>query len=96
MTVMALQLDPQDDAAILLASAGAGARVTVPSHDAIILAEAIPIHHKIALRDLPAGADLRRGGLVIGRTTKPIARGAHIHIHNLVSLRARPVAEAAS
>jgi hypothetical protein len=50
--------------------------------------EAIPIYHKIALRTLPAGADVRKYGDVIGRLMAPAAEGALVHLHNLRSRRA--------
>ena len=45
--------------------------------------EAIPQGHKIALRDVAAGDKVLKYGMPIGRATAPIARGAHVHSHNL-------------
>ena len=46
-------------------------------------AEAVPFGHKVALRDLPAGAVVHRLGQPIGVARRPIAAGAHVHTHNL-------------
>ncbi len=49
----------------------------------------IPIGHKFALRDIEKGGDVFKYGEPIGRTTAPIARGEHVHVHNVVSHRGR-------
>jgi hypothetical protein len=56
------------------------------------LTEPIALGHKLALRGLAAGEAVRKYGEVIGVTTAPVAAGAHVHVHNLVSRRARPTA----
>lgn len=45
--------------------------------------EAIPAGHKIALRAIAAGDPVRKFGHVIGRATRAIAPGEHVHVHNL-------------
>ena len=49
--------------------------------------EAVPLGHKIAMRALPAGHVLLKYARPIGKTTQPIAQGAHVHIHNLKTMR---------
>ena len=49
----------------------------------------IPMGHKFALRDIEAGADVIKYGEAIGKTTAKIARGEHVHVHNVVSHRGR-------
>ncbi|MEW5961871.1 MAG: UxaA family hydrolase [Chloroflexota bacterium] len=49
--------------------------------------EAVPLVHKIALRDMPAGKEVIEYGRAIGRTTKAIAKGSHVHVHNVRSIR---------
>lgn len=51
--------------------------------------DAIPFGHKFALFAIPEGGDVLKYGEVIGRATVPIAAGAHVHVHNLESLRGR-------
>jgi (2R)-sulfolactate sulfo-lyase subunit alpha len=45
--------------------------------------QAIPIGHKIALRDLPVGATAVKYGVEIGKVVAPIAAGEHAHVHNI-------------
>src|SRR5215471_4464407 len=44
----------------------------------------IPAGHKVAVRDITAGGDVVRYGCVIGRATRAIASGEHVHTHNVV------------
>jgi altronate hydrolase len=48
--------------------------------------DGVPQGHKLALRDLAAGEIVRKYGWPIGRTTAPVAAGAHVHSHNLETL----------
>jgi altronate dehydratase small subunit len=50
---------------------------------------AIPHGHKVALRSLARGAILIKYGLPIGRATRPIRAGDHLHVHNVESRRGR-------
>lgn len=50
-------------------------------------AEAVPIGHKIALRDLKAGDTVIKYGQDIGKVVAPIAKGKHVHTHNLKTKR---------
>jgi len=45
---------------------------------------AVPMGHKIAVVDIPAGSSVRKLGHTIGEATVPIEAGAHVHVHNLV------------
>jgi (2R)-sulfolactate sulfo-lyase subunit alpha len=49
--------------------------------------EEIPLGHKIALRDLEADQDVTEYSETIGYAAEPIARGGHVHVHNLKSRR---------
>lgn len=86
---MALRLDPADDVAVLVEPAVAGAPVSVIGGEVegLAAATALPLGHKIALRDMPEGHRVKKYGQVIGRARSAIARGEHVHVHNLASLR---------
>ncbi len=43
----------------------------------------VPLGHKIALRDLPAGEQVIKYGIAIGRATRDIRAGEHVHVHNI-------------
>lgn len=47
------------------------------------VAQMIPPGHKIALRPIGAGDEIRKYGQIIGYATQDIATGAHVHSHNL-------------
>jgi len=49
--------------------------------------EAIPLGHKIALRDLGESEDVLEYGVLIGLTRGPVAVGQLVHTHNLRSAR---------
>src|SRR5262245_844503 len=52
---------------------------------AVVLADLpdVPAGHKLARRDLPAGALVHKYGQVIGVTTAAVRAGEHVHTHNL-------------
>lgn len=69
----------------------------------VIVRDAIPRGHKVALTAIAAGAAVIKYGSSIGVATEDIAAGAHVHTHNVSSARGRgdlaaengrPVAEA--
>jgi altronate hydrolase len=51
--------------------------------EGITVAGLIPPGHKMAVRDVAAGAAGRRYGQIIGFASKPITVGQHVHTHNL-------------
>ena len=51
--------------------------------------ESVPFGFKIALVDTAQGNDVRKYGEVIGKASRPIARGQLVHIHNLEGARGR-------
>lgn len=90
ITVDALVLDPADDVAVLIRGAAAGETLSLGGAvggGTVELIEPVASGHKVALRDLPAGASVNKHGAVIGRLVAAVRRGAHVHVHNLASLR---------
>ena len=47
----------------------------------------VPIGHKVALRDLGVGDTVIKYGQDIGRVVAAIAKGDHVHTHNLKTKR---------
>jgi (2R)-sulfolactate sulfo-lyase subunit alpha len=47
----------------------------------------VPIGHKVALTDLKHGDTVIKYGEDIGRVIAPVARGEHVHVHNLKTKR---------
>ena len=70
----------------------AGQKLTgwVMDQDKTITVEAlqdIPIGHKVALVPVKAGDTVIKYGVDIGRVVQPIAKGEHLHVHNVKTKR---------
>ena len=84
----ALRMHPDDDVALAVIDLAPGCVVQIDSR-AITLRQPIPSGHKLALRPIARGEQVRKYGQSIGRATADIATGEHVHVHNLESLRGR-------
>lgn len=49
--------------------------------------EDITIYHKLATRDIRKGEPVVKYGEHIGVATELIPKGAHVHVHNVVSMK---------
>jgi altronate hydrolase len=78
------RISPEDDVAVALADLEPGAHMASDG-TAVDITELIPRGHKVALRDLAAGETVRKLGWPIGRTARNVARGSHVHTHNLAT-----------
>ncbi len=90
----AVVIHPDDDVAVALRPLAAG-RIRVRSGGKVVevqIGQDIPLGHKLALHDMPVGAVVRKYGEAIGALTQAVARGGHVHVHNLRSRRARNAA----
>lgn len=80
---MSTELAPTD----LAPGVPAGAALLLRPDDDVVVTirdlPGIPRGHKVATRDLPAGAQVRKYGQSIGVATRDIAAGEHVHSHNL-------------
>ena len=47
----------------------------------------IPIGHKVALRDIKSGDTILKYGQDIGKAIADIAKGEHVHTHNMKTKR---------
>ncbi|GAA1581900.1 UxaA family hydrolase [Actinoplanes couchii] len=77
-----LLLRANDDVAVATRELPAGDTLRLDDRDLTVLTD-VPRGHKIALRDLPAGAPVHKYGQVIGSTTTAVRAGEHVHAHNL-------------
>ncbi|NUQ18075.1 MAG: UxaA family hydrolase, partial [Sphingomonas sp.] len=84
-TAAAIRVHAHDNVAVALRPIGAGEKIEVAGRT-ICVREAIERGHKFALDDLGANDIVRKYGWPIGRATKPIDAGAHVHEHNVVTL----------
>jgi altronate dehydratase small subunit len=55
----------------------------------ITVMEAVPFGHKIAIVPIAEGDSVRKYGEVIGRATRAIEPGHHVHVHNIEGIRGR-------
>jgi altronate dehydratase len=88
----ALAIHTDDDVAVALRDLAAGESVRVRQANSVVsvcVLDAIPMGHKMALRAIASGAPVRKYGQPIGTATADIAAGAHVHVHNVASRRAR-------
>lgn len=84
----ALVISDRDNVATALEPLAAGQRVEL-GDAALVAGEAIQAGHKIAIRPIPAGAEVFKYGSAIGTAIRDIAAGAHVHVHNVASGRGR-------
>ena len=95
----AIVLDPRDNVATALVELGPGDEVELsiaPEGLVVVsIVDPIPFGHKFALADVASGEVIVKYGEIIGRSTAAIRRGAHVHVHNVASIRGscRPPAD---
>jgi altronate hydrolase len=77
---LVIQLNRSDDVVIACQDVPGG---TFLDEYGLTVRDAVPAGHKIALRDLAPGKPVRRYNQIIGFTSKAIAVGEHVHVHNL-------------
>ncbi|HTQ99200.1 MAG TPA: altronate dehydratase family protein [Candidatus Acidoferrum sp.] len=82
--IPAIRIAPGDDVAVALRDLAAGETIELPGVT-LQLREAIPRGHKFALHAINVGDAVHKYGWTIGKATVPIAAGAHVHTHNLVT-----------
>ena len=77
-------LSPQDNCLIAAARLEAGTEGEIEG-ESVTLSKAIDLGHKVARGPLAKDDKVLRYGAVIGHVTEPVARGEHLHTHNLES-----------
>ena len=82
----ALRVDQKDNVAVILASVGRGDTVEYGGSHAVTALNDIAQGHKIALEDIPKGADIIKYGVPIGKASAAIRAGEHVHTHNVLDV----------
>jgi altronate dehydratase small subunit len=77
-------LSPDDNCLVVAQTLRAGDTVTVEG-ETVAVGRTIGVGHKLARRAIRAGEKVLKYGAVIGTATADIARGEHVHTHNLES-----------
>jgi 2-dehydro-3-deoxy-D-arabinonate dehydratase len=81
-----VRIDPRDTVAVCLGSLSPGKSLS--EYD-VIVRDAIPFGHKIALIAMAPGDPVIKYGEKIGVASRAIAPGEHVHTHNVESVRGR-------
>ncbi|MBB5519650.1 UxaA family hydrolase [Amphiplicatus metriothermophilus] len=77
-------LDAADNVLIAVRAVAPGDLLVIDGA-ALAAPENVPAGHKLARTDLRAGEKVLKYGAPIGAATRAVARGAHVHTHNLRS-----------
>lgn len=87
----AIVIDPMDNVATAIMNLDSGEVIDLRSlaDVKVNLKQSIPFGHKFALKRIEKGENVIKYGEVIGRTTRTIEKGEHVHIHNVESVRGR-------
>jgi len=81
-------INEKDNVATALESLDAGSTVSVEIQgrvEKIRLVSNIPMGHKFALLEMEEATAIIKYGEAIGRSAAKIARGEHVHVHNVVN-----------
>jgi (2R)-sulfolactate sulfo-lyase subunit alpha len=84
--------EPEDDVAVVVEDVTSGTEIRIVTLDGketgnIKAVQDIPLGHKIAVRDVAEGKDVIKYGRPIGRASKAIKAGEHVHTQNIKSKR---------
>ena len=84
--------EPQDDVGVAVMDLKKGATigaVTLEGKAAgkVKLLNNVPLGHKVALRNMAKDKLVIKYGRPVGKVVQPISRGAHVHTHNVKTLR---------
>lgn len=82
LSEVALVLRPEDDVAVATQDLSLGAEFA-DRGNRLVVRHSVPRGHKLALRSRAAGEQVHKYGQSIGRATRDIAAGDHVHTHNL-------------
>jgi altronate hydrolase len=81
-----LILDPRDNIAVCLVDLNVGDVVEQDDFSITVLSQ-IPRGHKIASSDIAKNDGIIKYGERMGHAVAPIARGEHVHTHNILGDR---------
>ena len=84
-----LVIHPDDSVGVALHDLPAGVHIepTAKHVQPLVTLEPIPFGHKVALVPISHGEQIFKYGASIGVAEGDIAPGAHVHVHNLKSVR---------
>jgi (2R)-sulfolactate sulfo-lyase subunit alpha len=82
----------EDDVGVAVEDLKKGSKIGVVTLEgkaagSIHLISDVPLGHKVAIRDLPKDKPVIKYGRPVGKAVAAIAKGAHVHTHNVKTLR---------
>ena len=84
----ALMMRPEDNVAVVLQPTPAESFVNIVNQASLnefLIVQSIDSYHKFSVKDI--GEEIIKYGEVIGIATAAIAKGEHVHTHNVRSIR---------
>ena len=88
----ALAIKKEDNVATAIRDIASGEAATVGIDEenmTVTVHQDIHLGHKLALRPIHCGEEILKYGTVIGRATREIQLGEHVHVQNVESTRGR-------
>lgn len=84
--------EPDDDVGVAAMDLKAGEEIQAVTLEgepviSIVLVDDVPLGHKVAMRDMEENKHVMEYGREIGYAITAIIKGAHVHVHNIKSLR---------
>lgn len=80
--IRAIKVDANDNVAVVVDDAHSGDTVGAGENE-VIAVQDIPRGHKVAISEIAAGELIVKYGVPIGRATKQVLAGEHVHVHNI-------------
>ena len=88
--IKGLVLNPNDNVGVALADLQPGTELDLKTKGralSVKLVEPIRYQHKFSVDHIDSGSKIVKFGEVIGKATRDIEPGQHVHMHNMVGLR---------
>jgi altronate dehydratase small subunit len=85
-----LLLNPKDNVGVALMDLQSGTELNLQANRQVVsvkLVEPITYQHKFSIVHIDSGGKIIKFGEVIGKATKDIKPGQHVHMHNMIGLR---------
>jgi (2R)-sulfolactate sulfo-lyase subunit alpha len=82
----------EDDVGVAVEDLKKGSKIGVVTLEGkpagkITLVSNVPLGHKVAMRNMAKDKPVIKYGRPVGKAVAPIAKGAHVHVHNVKTLR---------
>ena len=86
--IEAVVLNPGDNIGVALVDLKSGASVKIYGQKTRVkITSPVPYQHKFSITPINAGEEILKDGVVIGKATRDIETGQHVHTHNMTGIR---------